>query len=141
MFDKEKILYLAGIIDGEGCIGIELQAANKSCRKVDYYIPRLQVINSSIVLIEWITNNFGGKYHMRKKETGRKYIYVWNVFGQHMEDILKAVLPHLLVKIQATNIILEYRATIGDEWNITEDTHKKRKELYLRMKTVNKVGD
>lgn len=141
MFDKEKLLYLAGIIDGEGCIGIELQAANNSCRKVDYYIPRIAIINSSFALIEWLTKHFGGKYHIRKKETGKKRIYVWNVFGQHMEDIIRSVEPFLIIKNQAANIIIEYRETISDEWNISEDTHKKRRELYLRMRSVNKVGD
>ena len=141
MFDKEKLLYLAGIIDGEGCIGIEFQAANKRCRKVDYYIPRVSVINSSLALIEWLTEHFGGKYHTRKKEAGKKYIYVWNIFGQHMEDVIRAVEPFLIVKNQVANIILEYRATIADEWHISEDTHKRRKELYLRMRIVNKVGD
>lgn len=128
-------------MDGEGCIGIELQRANKSCRKIDYYIPRMQIINSSFPLIEWLTNNFGGKYHTRKKEAGKKLIYVWNVFGQHMEDIIKELIPYLIVKSKAADIILEYRATISDEWNIGEDTHKKRRELYLKMRSVNKVGD
>ncbi len=141
MFNKENILYLAGILDGEGCISIELQAANKSCRKVDYYIPRLSVINTSYPLIEWLINNFGGKHHIRKKEDNCRLIYVWNIFGQHMEDVIRAVEPFLIVKKQAANIILEYRTTIADEWHISEDTHKKRKELYLRMRIVNKVGD
>lgn len=141
MFDKEKLLYLAGIMDGEGCIGIELQRANKSCRKVDYYIPRVAIINSSYPLIEWLTNNFGGKYHTRKKETGKKIIYVWNVFGQHMEDIIRELIPYLIVKSKAANIILRYRETIGDEWNIPQEIHAKRLKLYQEMRSVNKVGD
>ncbi len=141
MFDKEKLIYFAGIIDGEGCIGIELQSANGKSRKVDYYIPRLAVINTCYPLIEWIINVFGGKHHIRKKENGRKLIYVWNIFGKDLEDIIRAIEPYLIVKKEAAKLILEYRATICDEWNISNDTHKKRKELYLRMRCVNKVGD
>jgi hypothetical protein len=141
MWDEKILIYMAGIIDGEGCLSIELQAANKSCRKVDYYIPRMSVINTSYPLIEWLTKNFGGKHHIRKKEAKHKLIYVWNIFGQHLEDVVKAILPYMIIKADAAKIILEYRATVGDEWNISQETHTQRKAIYWKMRSVNKVGD
>ena len=56
---REKLIYLAGIIDGEGSIGIEHLSPCKN-RKKSYYVCRLCVINTDEKLIIWIKDNFGG---------------------------------------------------------------------------------
>jgi len=60
-----KYIYLAGIIDGEGCISL---AKNGCARK---YI-KIVVVNTSKDLIFWLKENFDGWIRLNKSKIGNR---------------------------------------------------------------------
>lgn len=138
--------YLAGIIDGEGCIGIECMAPYKKkdgtwIRKHNYYTPRLTVVNTSKFLMEILVSSLGGVYDTRKHIEGRKTCYRWHCFGETLEVAITAILPYLQIKYEQAETVLEFRKTVGKTgWNVSEELLQTRHNLYLQCKELNKVG-
>lgn len=73
--------YLAGIIDGEGYVGLVRQKDSRKNRGYAIcYHPKIQVSMTSIETISWICNKLGGKfYRVKSKDENRKDIYCWNL--------------------------------------------------------------
>jgi hypothetical protein len=141
MFDKNRIIYLAGIIDGEGSIQIEIQ---KKCasRKINYYSVRLIIINTSIELMDWLHTYFGGSVTKRKKIENRKECYKWNIFSYNAAEILEACLPYMIVKEKHAKILIEFMNLKGEgDYYLTPEIIQQREILYLTLKSYNKSGD
>lgn len=134
--------YLAGIIDGEGCIGIEHLRANNKSRKKDYYLCRLTVINTDEELMKKLIFYFKGSYSMRKKIEGRKPCFAWRVFGDNQKMALQELYPYLYIKKPQAKLVLEYIDTIGKTgWHVTNEVLQKRKELWEQCKLLNSGPD
>ncbi len=90
------VAYLAGIIDGEGCISI-----TKPTNKCPSSICGLVVLvaNTNEPIIDWIQSTFGGNKKAKKRNNDRaKVCYTWLLQGYAAEALLEAVLPYLRVK-------------------------------------------
>jgi hypothetical protein len=96
MFD---LAYLAGIIDGEGYIGIG-------------NAPRLRVANTNPRLMEWLRCRFGGSIWTSRKRDGRsKALFTWELSARKAERVLREVAPFLILKREQAAIILAHYAT------------------------------
>lgn len=137
MFDKEKIIYLAGIIDGEGSVQIEIQGINHS-RKINYYSIRLLVINTSRELMDWLYTNFGGKVTARKLIANRRQCYKWNICSFNASQILEHCLPYMIIKRHNAELLIEFMKTKPKGiWNVTPEIQEYRKHLYDLLKKLN----
>ncbi len=129
--------YFAGIIDGEGSIGIEHLSPTKS-RKKDYYVCRLTVINTDENLMRLLVAHYEGSYDMRKLIEGRKPCFRWHVFGKNLKNALDKLYPYLFIKKPQAKLVLEYIETIGiTGWKVSDEILAKRKELWLKCKELN----
>jgi len=139
--------WLAGIIDGEGWVGINV------CRKVNYtklasgkknktisrcVRPAFQVSNRDIRILkrcEEIINYFGVKCYWGKhipvvNQKGTPHI--WVLFQDGVEKILNAIMPYLVSKQDEAKIVLEYikwRRQYG-----TFNNHKIVDKFYQQLK-------
>ena len=99
--DVCKIGYMAGIIDGEGCLYL------KKGEKESYSV---QVANTSKDLMCWIQKEFGGfTTRYEPPRPNHKVLYTWrigNILG--VRDILCAVIPYLVIKKKKAIAFLEY---------------------------------
>jgi len=87
--------YLAGLVDGEGCI--RLHPSNKG--KYRKYYPRLQVTNTYLPLLEMLVDSYGGAIHGPKfSKQATKPCYDWRITGDKAREILKSLVPLLIVK-------------------------------------------
>jgi len=136
---ENKFAYLAGIIDGEGSISIEIQGAAE-CRKTDYYAIRLLVINTDTRLLEWLKENFGGSINKRKAYENRRQCYNWALFSYDAANLLAKCLPFMIIKKQRAQVLIQFMQTKKDTWNVSDEVQKKRRELYAEMKLLNKIG-
>ena len=140
------LAYLAGIVDGEGCVGIECMAPCKKkdgtwIRKHNYYTPRLTVVNTNKILMFTLMRYLNGTFDERKKLSGRKPCYRWHVFGEKLEEDIKNILPYLQIKYEQAQLVLEFRETVGKTgWNVSEEVLQKRHQLYIQCRDLNKVG-
>ena len=138
MFDRDKLIYLSGIIDGEGSISIEIQSENES-RKMHYYSVRLLVINTYKPLMDWLQINFGGKVSERKLIENQRQCYKWNICSFNAANILKECQPFMLEKKQHAQVLIEFMNTkpVGT-WNVPPEIQSHRKMLYDKLKKINR---
>jgi hypothetical protein len=106
MSDKAKYGYLAGIIDGEGCITIGA-GKKETCTN---YNALVLVQNTSKVLIDWLQSNFGGQIYLSKKATEKtKEAWMWRITKQKdIEIFLLSILPYLIIKREQAKVLLKF---------------------------------
>lgn len=99
MNEREKLIYLAGIADGEGCF------ANynvKNGRGKRYPRPMIIIVNTDRKMIYWIKKNFGGyiQLYPTGSDTRRecKPLYRWSIGNSKAVALAKELQPFLIVK-------------------------------------------
>lgn len=137
----EQLSYLAGIIDGEGSISIEIQSQSvRHNRNCDYYSLRLLVVNTNMPLLTWIEANFGGTIRARPLVANRRACYVWNLCSHKAAAVLAACQPYMIIKAAHVEVFLEFAATMSrSHYRLSDELLERRRELYLRLKHINKT--
>jgi len=93
---RTDLAYIAGIIDGEGCIRAQIwESKNKLAR----YNTIVTVEMVDKTPLQFIQNLFGGRINKHtSKISERKLRWRWQVTGKEAEQLLVAVKPYLLTK-------------------------------------------
>jgi len=94
--------YLAGIIDGDGSIGVQI--CTRTIR------PIIIISNTDINFIKWISNKLSVKYYPIKETKGynKKVLYEVTIAGySKVYQILKHCLPYLKIKRKHAEIVLK----------------------------------
>jgi len=133
----EELAYLAGIIDGEGCVSI----AKNTRRGRNYYSLRINVSNNSIDLMQWLEDTFGDvvrtSYH---RWYDRRDLYDWTASGNQAQVLLELVLPFLIIKKDQAKLALTLTiAPYGgsSRWSYTAEEEHYRGIAYELMKSLN----
>lgn len=120
-----QLAYLAGIIDGEGCIYIGTHSSNKQS-KVPYFVTTIQVVNTDMELINWIARIFGGttsKY--TRNQTPKKYRkdpYLWKATGTLLTVLCPKILPYSVIKKEQIKVMIAMRGTYAIHPSAREKT-------------------
>ena len=100
---REEGAYLAGIIDGEGCLSVTSNLASGQ-----RFIPYLSIVNTSEELMSRLHELIGGGSVQRKK--GKKDYYkdcfVLTVRSNKLREILPLVIDFLIVKREQGQLVL-----------------------------------
>jgi hypothetical protein len=100
--EEWKLSYLAGIIDGEGAVGLGSSPHGRFL-----VCPYLDIGNTSPELFDWIESEFGGiRRHKRGRAINRKQMFQWRV--RRTRDVLallKAVFPFLTIKKKEATLV------------------------------------
>ena len=105
--EDEKIVYLAGLIDGESYIGIK---RTKSKHQVSMlYQERIQIRMVDPEGLDLMKEVFGGSYYKEKpSKEGRRPLYCYQASDKQAAKILVAVLPYLRIKKRVAEAVLEF---------------------------------
>lgn len=144
MNSKTNWAYVAAMMDGEGSFTISKSRGSSSIGN-PYWIfdCKVMVSNTSRILMEWLTDRFGGRTavsvkHISKKardngQVSIKPCYRWTVEGyKKQEQFLLAILPYLVIKREQALVALEFVRMLGIKDPIT------RMKLHERMKALNR---
>lgn len=108
--DPAVLGYLAGIVDGEGHIGITCSfdpkgSVNKS------HAPRLVIINTDLRLMSWLVELFDGAISATENKRNPQYKtrYSWQIHGNRCEALLQALRPYLRLKGEQADVVLRFR--------------------------------
>ena len=159
---ETDLAYIAGILDGEGYIGIKKTTTRRNGRVNPQYQERVQVRMVDKGAIEFLADMLGGNYYKEKpSSTNGRPLYCYQTSDLQAVTILKKVLPYLRVKNRNALAVLELRkrkecphkiATQGqwvDRWGrdtvFTRWRHspieiEEREKLYQHCKSLNAVG-
>lgn len=128
--------YLAGLIDGEGHIGV-----TKGCRywgetKYPAYSLQISIANNDLGLMQYLIKHFGGVYYVHtRKNPNARVGYIWHPKGhKNKEQLLLAVIPYLVIKPEQAKLALEF-LRMKDEIN-----PEKREEMHRRSLLLNRRG-
>lgn len=138
--------YLAGLLDGEGNISIEVSRGHRHALVIG-------IANTSLVLMEWLTTHGGVAYSQGRKSTRPngvhwKPCFTWKLCGKNAEAFLRCVEPYLVIKSAQARTALEFRALgshsrSGDKATAREryrSLSEQREELRQRMRSLNQRG-
>jgi len=111
------LAYLAGIVDGEGCIHIGYYFNKSQNRSV--YHSLLQITSTDKCLIDWLTEIFGGHYSVYTEAQTPKNStlkpYNWKASGERLTHLCELLIPYAIIKKEQLKIMLEFRRTFQDQ--------------------------
>ncbi len=91
MTNKETLAYAAGLIDGEGSVVLH--------RSGRWRCPGLSVTSTSIELLEWLQNEFGGGVSSKnEKRPKHSPAWQWRLSGPATMKLLPLLIPYLKEK-------------------------------------------
>ncbi|MBK9272788.1 MAG: hypothetical protein IPM48_14480 [Saprospiraceae bacterium] len=137
--------YVAGIIDGEGYIGLlRISKGNKakwqSLREFKY-MPCVKVVMTNKEIIDWLYKSFGGTFETRTKNTSPncRVSYGWQLRKLQAIEFLKIIYPYLMVKRKQAEVLFRY-PQIKAGTIISDEVYEKRNKLFEEIKELNKRG-
>lgn len=100
LLSETERAWLAGIIDGEGCIHIQKRGTSPSENLKNYsYQPRISIDMNCKEIIEKIVKITGlGKCNEQVRSINNKKHYLWKIVGQEASLVLKEVYNYLIEK-------------------------------------------
>lgn len=143
---ETTLAYLAGLIDGEGYIGVK--KANRRDATSPMYHERIQVRMIHEGAIALLTETLGGNYYREKPRATGRPLFCWQASDALAARILEAVLPYLVVKRECAENVLALRASKNDprarlRGGMTQRrlmdpaVLAEREAIYLRAKELN----
>ena len=135
---KTDIAYIAGIIDGEGCISLCVNKYRKP-RPFSYFI-RVNVTNTNEWLCQWLKFALGGGvYHHPDPNPKHKSRWQWVLSSNEALAALKLIYPYLRLKKPQAELAIKFQES-------RQGKRMKKEELVLAeaqkilMNKLNKRG-
>jgi len=148
--NNETAAYVAGIVDGEGYIGVAKTKQTGSMRSTRYAAV-LIVGNTSRRLIEELAYTFGvGSISYRRGGERRKGCFLWAIQSRNAHDVLMRVRPYLVVKRAQADLVIEFvdgfesfkggrPGKFGGQ-TVSESELVRRSRIYEELRQLNRVG-
>lgn len=108
MYKETNISYLAGLLDGEGCLGF--------VNNYLYRYPKCSIAMCDKKVIQWVHKTFGGRFRtlypsQSWNSFGKKPQYVCYFRKNEMLLILPLILPYLIGKKEIVKKMLKWFET------------------------------
>lgn len=134
--------YLAGFIDGEGCIYLKKGYSYK--HGGISYVAGISIGNTNMVELKKIQQeiNLGYLSVRKNKNPKHKKAMIWIMNANSCRTLLKQIINYLRLKKPQGNLLLEYldlAKTANDRKN-KEKYLLRVEEIYLEIKKLNKKG-
>lgn len=143
-YSIEHLIYLAGIMDGEGTISmcdkrimkrksLGIRKTNKVYRARVNFSTTVTVCNTDSRLIEWLINNFGGaaSYSKRQKANWKQKI-TWIMPVKNIAKILTGIIPYLVLKREQAELMIEARKSFDENQRqmlTSDEVYNRRLEI------------
>lgn len=123
----EDIIYLAGLLDGEGCIYISKY--KRKGKQNYYYLMRVVISGTSRELMLWVYSIFGGCFckdcHLPRKNRAVNFKIQWG--DNKACELLKLVLPYLKLKRPEAELAISFQE------NLKELSFEDRNKFYCKV--------
>ena len=104
---KIDLAYTAGIIDGEGCIGIYLHGEGK----YNNYRLSVQMTSKDEWLPMWLKFAYGGFVCKREsKRANQSACWNWGIHAKQAGEFLRLILPYLRLRRQQAEIAIKFQS-------------------------------
>ena len=133
--------WLAGLVDGEGCIGIWRQTL-KGNRSGYTYRSAIEIANTNRPILEAIEKIVDGWVCIKdaRKNRAHKVLHVLLVRPRAVKRVLEHIAPFLIVKKRQADLVIEFRRLMEAAPMRTEREHEAFAALYAECRALNKRG-
>lgn len=144
MPQTERSAYLAGLVDGEGSIGLYYLNRKKKS-KYHEHTPtpsgRIVIATTSKSLVDWWNREFGaiGRVFLNSRPKPNKPVWTIHLIKKrHVAEILNAVLPFLIVKRRQAMLMLEFLGL--DNTGLRSLSTERMRTIADEIKVLNQRG-
>lgn len=110
---EDDFIYLAGLVDSEGCIRISNRCRYRNGKAERIYNTVLEIGNTKIEMIGWLVKRFGGSLtFIQPKISTRRAVGLWAIHSQALKPILAKIEPFLINKKDVCHEIMNFQQTI-----------------------------
>ena len=133
---EAQAAYFAGIVDGEGTIGVTLSGDKRCC----CYRPMMIVTNTSMALMDWIGKNLGGNgWAIWRQPLGNaKRVATWYFSRAQIKVVLPQIRPYLVIKAEQADLVAEM-LRLGEQPR-TDGRQVAMTAIYDGCRALNKRG-
>lgn len=133
--------WAAGIVDGEGCIGLEKNGHSRT----QSYTLGLSIEMTHLSTIQKLRRIFGcGKQYERHRNKRHRKLYQLQLHGKEASDAIRKMLPYLVTKREQANLAIEYsercQTEPGNNQPVSVEVQNLRQIMYEEMQELNKRG-
>jgi len=104
---RTDLAYTAGIMDGEGSIGIA-RHKSKSCKRGYALELTVQVTSSDEWLCQWLKFGFGGSLSHSTNSVGNP-MWHWIISARKAMEFLKLIIPYLNLKKPQAELAIKFQ--------------------------------
>jgi hypothetical protein len=105
---REQTAYLAGVFDGEGCIGYWQRGTN--------YVLCAQIRMCHPAALKKFKEAFGGKIHdahcPSRQKNNNRHSWLWQVHGKDAFELVRELRPFVIVKDLEFDVVLHNEPVI-----------------------------
>jgi len=136
MLPENEKAWMAGFVDGEGCITI--RRLSPGHRHSPYFVLVVTISNTQRAILQNFQKHYGGGIspNGNSNHVGWSEGYVWFCPIPSIKIFLNDILPHLRLKTLHASLLLEFmqlrRGSQGRK-RLSEEDLEMRKQLWLRM--------
>ena len=134
--EQTDLAYIAGIVDGEGYIGI---SADHRKRNPDRPCWRLRVAVTNIDewLMKYLKFSIGGGIIGLKNSKNSRPCYQWEIKHSKASEFLKLIIPYLHIKKSQAELAIKFQSQINKSTcKLTEEQFAVRKAQMLLLKSM-----
>lgn len=138
---NEAAAYLAGLVDGEGCLNF-YRGPNKSCTKGYTYIARMSITNCDLATLVALREELGiGRVSQKTPTPRRKPAYQLTFYAREVRLLLPYLLPYLRIKRKQAEIVLAFvnrQRWGGQKGGLSAEEHALREQEHMRLRELNR---
>lgn len=131
-----RLAYVAGLIDGEGCIGIQKNS------KHDLYYTEVTIgmTSKALPILMEMKSTFGGGIQKKRDKTDRwEEAHNWRIGGEGAASFLTKILPFLMLKRRQAELAIALE-TLRQKNGWNETTRLEAAKMKDQMHALNKKG-
>ena len=137
--------YLAGLIDGEGCLNF-YRTSSSSCKRGYTFVARLTIVNCDLDTLVGIRERMGIGLVVKKPfrvGENRKQAYALSFYARELRTLLPLVMPYLRIKRRQADLLWQYLSSQvwgGSKKGIPEAEWLWRDVLHGKISALNRRG-
>lgn len=141
------LAYTAGIVDGEGCIGVNRRGAKggqfAAAHQFGQHFMGVWVNSTTKPMIDFLAANWGGSVRMipEKPTLNRKAQWNWLLQANDALHMLDAIAPYLVVKVRQMRLARRFQRYVQVAGRArTERIYRLQSRFYDEFKQLNHRG-
>ena len=131
--------YIAGIIDGEGCIMFGCTSRNAKRYKSPSFYSSVSVEMGCKEVPGFLFKLLGGGLKSRIRKDRNRQMWIWYISGKIGGEVLKEIYPYLRLKKQEVELYIKFQETLnyqGSWKRLTEEIKQFRFNLIQELKEL-----